>query len=170
MTTVLEFKLGEREPGEPPPTRPCLPLTGREPGSQEEVGRAAPGGTGRWPPEHTNVEDSKGANGGLGIDKARPLCQDGHVDYNILQAGAAKLVAHGRTLTTDMFPLADFKSQISHQHLKPEEFTLKFSRASIPNGSFFSGIQTIGKSSFIIYMYMTCQLLEELCEIVCGFL
>ena len=127
MTTVLEFKLGEREPGEPPPTRPCLPLTGREPGSQEEVGRAAPGGTGRWPPEHTNVEDSKDANGGLGIDKARPLCQDGHVDYNILQAGAAKLVAHGRTLTTDMFPLADFKSQISHQHLKPEEFTLKFS-------------------------------------------
>lgn len=51
-----------------------------------------------------------------------------------------------------------------------EEFNLKFSRASIPNGSFFSWIQTIGKSSFIIYMYMTCQLLEELCEIVCGFL
>lgn len=35
---------------------------------------------------------------------------------------------------------------------------------------FFSRIQTIGKSSFIIYMYMTCQLLEELWEIVCGFL
>lgn len=49
-----------------------------------------------------------------------------HVDY-ILQVGVAKLVAHGRTLTTDMFPLADFKSQISHQHLKPQEFTLKFS-------------------------------------------
>lgn len=51
----------------------------------------------------------------------------GHVDCNILQAGVAKLVAHGRTLTTDMFPLADFKSQISHQRLKPEKFTLKFS-------------------------------------------
>ena len=50
-----------------------------------------------------------------------------HVDYNILQARAAKLVARGMILTTDMFPLADFKSQISHQCLKPDEFTLKFS-------------------------------------------
>lgn len=74
--TGLQSKLGERARGAPP-TGPCLPLTGREPGSQEEVGRAAPGGTGRWPPEHANVEDSKDANGGLGTDQARPLCQDG---------------------------------------------------------------------------------------------
>lgn len=73
-----DFSLNSgKEPGEPPPTRPCLPLTGQEPGSQEEVGRAAPGGTGRWPPKHTNVEDSKDANGGLGTNQARPLWQDG---------------------------------------------------------------------------------------------
>lgn len=61
------------------------------------------------------------------LDQARPLCQMGHGIPIFYRPELQNWWAHGRTLTTDMFPLADFKSQISHQHLKPEKFTLKFS-------------------------------------------